>query len=91
MYNPLVLIIYGFFGNLGVPYGSVPCQAQLRGICVVSSASYGLREANFIEATSTMSPWGSPLAMGISPKWWLNFKNRDFTSKNGGMVWDVMV
>ncbi|CAL1161589.1 unnamed protein product [Cladocopium goreaui] len=30
-------------------FGLVAVEAQLRGICVVSSGSYGLREANFIE------------------------------------------
>lgn len=37
--------------NRGFPMlRSRAVQAQLRGICVVSSASYGLSEANFIEA-----------------------------------------
>ena len=84
----------GSLGTSGVPYGSVPCQAQLRGICVVSSGSYGLREANFIEAvTSMMSPLGLAAGHGdFTKKWWLNFNTHgNLTSKNGGMVWDVMV
>ena len=48
-----------FYGSLTfftrVPHGSHTVQAQLRGICVVSSGSYGLREANCVEERCPIS------------------------------------
>ena len=35
-----------------IPPESTKTQAQLRGICVISTAAYGLKEANFLEATA---------------------------------------
>ena len=54
-YNKYILSYTGYTYNLpgffSYPQTSIRIQAQLRGICVISTGAYGLKEANFLEAT----------------------------------------
>lgn len=53
-YNKYILSCTGYTYNLPVFFHTLKhssTQAQLRGICVISTAAYGLKEANFVEAT----------------------------------------